>query len=260
MNKLICINDIEMEYVQFGTGEKAMVMMPGIGLTKIVGSADAIEAAYKPYTKDYTVYVFDRPNTLKKGTTIEEIADDFITVFKALNLKDIYLFGVSYGGMLSQHIAIKAPELIKKLCLTSTISKATEDVYNSLNEWRKNCSTNTIKELTEDMLDRIYTPELISANRDNLIAFFSGTSKKEIDHFLIQLESAMYHNAYDNLDKITCPTLVVCSRNDKVFKYNDYEMLINKLNCDFYSYAKASHALYDEEPAFKGILFNFFNN
>ncbi len=253
------MNDIEMEYVQFGDGEKTMIMMPGIGLTKIVGSADAIEAAYGPYTKDYTVYVFDRPNTLKKGTTIEEIADDFITVFKALELKDIYLFGVSYGGMLSQHIAIKAPELVKKLCLTSTDSKVSEGAYEYLNKWKVNCSTETIEELTVDMLNRIYTPELIAANRDNLITFFKGTSKKELNHFLIQLESAMHHNTYDNLDKITCPTLVVCSKNDKVFSYNDYEMLINRLNCDSYSYAKASHALYDEEATFKGILFNFFN-
>lgn len=260
MNKLICINDIEMEYVQFGCGEKTMVMMPGIGLSKITLSAATIEAAYAPYTKDYTVYVFDRPNTLKKGATIEEIADDFITVFKALELKDIYLYGVSYGGMLSQHITIKAPELIKKLCLTSTISKTTESVYNSLNKWKLNSSTETIKELTEDMLDSIYTPELIASSRDNLITFFLNTSKKEINHFLIQLESAMHHNAYDSLDKITCPVLVVCSKNDKVFEYNDYEMIINKLNCDHYVYAKASHALYDEEPSFKGILFNFFNN
>lgn len=252
---MICINNIEMEYVEFGNGDKTMVMIPGISLSPIIMSSMMIEAAYSLYTNDYTVYVFDRKNNLNKGDTIDDIADDYIEVFKALNLKDIYLFGASFGGMISQLIAIKEPEMIRKLALASTVARSQG---TSTVPWNKYTSLVNIEELVEEMMMSIYTPELITNNIEPMKQFYSKISQKEFDHFLIQLKSIEGFDVLDDLHKIKCPILVVISRNDHVLPYEEMKKLIDNTTCEAYIFEKASHALYDEEPFFKDMLFSFF--
>ena len=54
------VNDIEMPYFSFGTGERAFIILPGDSAKSITISARAIEAAYKQFGEKYTVYAFDR--------------------------------------------------------------------------------------------------------------------------------------------------------------------------------------------------------
>ena len=51
---------VEMDYIVFGSGEKSFIILPGLAIHSVMGSADAIAAAYADFTDDYTVYVFDR--------------------------------------------------------------------------------------------------------------------------------------------------------------------------------------------------------
>lgn len=50
-----------MDYIVFGEGEKKFVIIPGLSVHSIMSFADAVEEAYKDFSEDYTVYLFDRP-------------------------------------------------------------------------------------------------------------------------------------------------------------------------------------------------------
>ena len=52
--------------------------------------------------------------------TISEMARDVIAVIKVLNLSTVDLLGFSLGGFVAQDVALKAPELVRKLILTGT--------------------------------------------------------------------------------------------------------------------------------------------
>ncbi|MFG6441088.1 alpha/beta fold hydrolase [Roseateles sp. LKC17W] len=52
--------------------------------------------------------------------TIEQMADDAIAFIKAKGLKQVDLFGFSMGGMISQEIVLKEPQLVRKLILAGT--------------------------------------------------------------------------------------------------------------------------------------------
>lgn len=52
--------------------------------------------------------------------TIEEMADDATTFIKALGYEQVDLFGFSMGGMVSQEIVLKHPQLVRKLILAGT--------------------------------------------------------------------------------------------------------------------------------------------
>lgn len=52
--------------------------------------------------------------------SIEQMADDAITFIKALGYQQVDLFGFSMGGMISQEIVLKEPQLVRKMILAGT--------------------------------------------------------------------------------------------------------------------------------------------
>ncbi|MGH8448713.1 alpha/beta fold hydrolase [Pseudomonas sp.] len=52
--------------------------------------------------------------------TVGEMADDAIQLIQALGLKTVDVLGFSLGGFVAQDIALKAPDLVRRLILTGT--------------------------------------------------------------------------------------------------------------------------------------------
>lgn len=70
------------------------------------------------------VVIFDNrgvgASTGEPAKSIEQMADDAITFIQAKGFKKVDLFGFSMGGMISQEIALKQPQLIRKMILSGT--------------------------------------------------------------------------------------------------------------------------------------------
>jgi pimeloyl-ACP methyl ester carboxylesterase len=70
------------------------------------------------------VIVFDNrgvgASTGSPSDSIEQMADDAITLIKAMGLKQVDLFGFSMGGMVAQEIVLKEPQLVRKMILAGT--------------------------------------------------------------------------------------------------------------------------------------------
>ncbi|MDO7188081.1 alpha/beta hydrolase [Acinetobacter baumannii] len=70
------------------------------------------------------VVVFDNrgvgASTGKPAQSIEQMADDAIAFIQAKGFKQVDLFGFSMGGMISQEIVLKQPNLVRKMILSGT--------------------------------------------------------------------------------------------------------------------------------------------
>ena len=70
------------------------------------------------------VVVFDNrgvgASTGKPAHSIEQMANDVITFIQAKGFKQVDLFGFSMGGMISQEIVLKQPNLVRKMILSGT--------------------------------------------------------------------------------------------------------------------------------------------
>ena len=70
------------------------------------------------------VVIFDNrgvgASTGEPAKSIEQMADDAITFIQAKGFKKVDLFGFSMGGMISQEIVLKQPQLIRKMILSGT--------------------------------------------------------------------------------------------------------------------------------------------
>lgn len=70
------------------------------------------------------VIVFDNrgvgASTGSPADSIEQMADDAITFIKGMGFKQVDLFGFSMGGMISQEIVLKEPQLVRKMIVAGT--------------------------------------------------------------------------------------------------------------------------------------------
>ena len=88
-----------MDYIQFGNGDKALIIIPGLGdgLKTVKGSALAMSLMYKRFAKDYTVYAFSRINELPEEYSTEEMADDIKDAMDALGIEKAHILGVPWA-------------------------------------------------------------------------------------------------------------------------------------------------------------------
>ncbi len=259
--KTATVDNVEMDYVTFGNGEKNFVIIPGLSIHSVMESADVIAESYKDFTDEYTVYVFDRPKNMKEGYTIQDIANDTATVLKSLNLNNLDIFGASQGGMIALELSINYPELIHSMILGSTLSKPNDTFTQVVNEWINLAENKDEDALLESFAQKVYSQATLDAYHDVLISSNKGITNDEYEQFIIQAESCLTFNCYDQLSSIQCPTLVLGSEGDQVVTSLGSQEIADKLNCEIYLYdTNYGHGVYDEATDYKQRCLDFFNN
>lgn len=125
------------DYIRFGTGNKTLILLPGLGdgLRSVKGTALPMALYYRCLAKDYTVYMISRKRDLSQGATTRDMARDLKNALEALGLENVSLVGVSMGGMIAQHFAAAYPERLEKLVLAVTCGRENPVLLESLEEW-----------------------------------------------------------------------------------------------------------------------------
>lgn len=124
-----------MDYIQFGTGSRPLVILPGLSVEKITKYADVIADSYKLFASDFTVYVFDRRKELPSYFTVIDMAEDTALAIESMGLSKISLAGMSQGGMMAMTIAANNPDMVGKLILSSTSSCIKSAQYKTIEKW-----------------------------------------------------------------------------------------------------------------------------
>ena len=258
--KQITTDSFSMNYFSFGTGEKTMVILPGLSIQSVMPSADAIAKQYDIFTKDFTVYVFDRRNELPALYPIEHMAENMAQVFKKLNLSNIYLFGASQGGMIAQVIAINHPELIAKLILGSTTCKVTKN--NSINAWIEKAESHDGSGLYLEFGKLVYPEALFQQYHDILNDMGKSVTAEEFERFIILAKATDGFDVTERLGAIKCPVLLLNTSDDKVLGSNAHDRIIEQLKShkdfEYYIYSGYGHAAYDTAPDYQQRMLDFF--
>ena len=249
---------MDMNYIKFGQGNRIMVILPGLSITPVCDNPKAVIDAYKVFDKEFTTYLFDRRSDVENGYTIEQMADDTVNKINELGLKDIYLFGVSQGGMIAQYIALKYPELVKKMILASTTSSFNADSIVAWNELAK--EKDSVK-LAKEFCKLIYTDSFYKKIRLALPLMYRNISEKLLDKFEIYAKACVGFDVSQKLKDIDVPVLILGSKKDRLISYKDMEYLSENIkDSKIYLYDDYSHAVYDEADDFKTRIMEFFLN
>ena len=258
----VSVDDFTMDYFRFGSGEKTLVILPGLSVDSVMKYADTIALGYNRFMKDFTVYVFDRRKELPPVYPIHEIARDTAAAIRTLGLDDICLFGASQGGMIAMSIAIEQPDLVSRLILGSTSSKITEEQYRVIDGWIQLAKAGEAEALYLAFGEAVYPQQVFEHSREMLVESAKGVTEEDLSRFVILAESIRGFNVTDQLGKISCPVLVLGSNDDHVLggeaSAQIAEQLKGRPDCELYMYNGFGHAVYDLAPDYKDRMMTFF--
>ena len=246
---------MKINYLKFGSGEKTMLIIPGIGLKPICAAPDPVIEAYKTLTDDFTIYLFDQRNDLPERYSIDEMADDVYAKIEELDLKDIYLYGVSLGGMIAMSLTARYPKPIKKLALCSTMYKGNE-VFE---QWYEYARVKDSYRLVDSFMDKVYSREFNEKFKEASLVAFKNISDEEFRRFAILDDALIRCDIENELDTLKDKEIMLFgSKIDEVFRYEDMKEMAEKLNSDSYFYDGYGHAIYDEAPDIKERIKSFY--
>lgn len=259
-NMSIQIEDTTIDYIVFGRGNKNLFIIPGVGdgFKTVKGLAVPFAIMYRIFAKDYKVYVISRRNNLKENFSTKDMALDLLKMMDKLNLDKVSVVGVSQGGMIAQYLGIICPNRVEKLVLVVTASRPNKLMNESINSWIDYAKKDDYKSIMMDNVERSYTGKVLNKNR-RLYAFMCKFMKpKDYTRFIIQANSCLEHNTYNELDKITCPTLIIGGRVDKVLGIEGSIELNERIkDSELYIYEEYSHALYEQAKDFNERVYDF---
>lgn len=262
-NGNVKIGHTDMDYISFGNGKKSLVMIPGLGdgLKTVKGTALAFSMMYKEFAKDYKVYVFSRKNQLEEGYYTKDMAKDQAEAMKKLGILKASIMGVSQGGMIAQYIAIDSPELVDKLVLAVTVSKLNETIEKVVGRWIDMAEANDYRSLFVDTAEKSYSEKRIKKYRFFYPILSRVGKPKDFNRFIIQAKACMKHNAYSELNRIKCKTLVLGGDNDKVVGKNSSEEIAERIeDCKLIVFKGLGHMAYEEAKDFNSEVLKFLNS
>src|SRR3954470_2798401 len=113
------VNGAGLHYTRSGAGEP-LLWLPGFAISSM---------AWQPVEHHYAAacdsIAFDNRATGRSGPTrriisIPQLAGDAVGVLDALGIESAHVYGISYGGMVAQEMAIRFPDRVRGLILGGT--------------------------------------------------------------------------------------------------------------------------------------------
>lgn len=254
------VNDMDIDYISFGSGKKALIMIQGLNTRGIKGSALPLAYMYRIFAKDYKVYLFDRRPDAKEGITVKEMAEDIAVAMDNLGITGADVLGVSQGGMISQYLAIYRPDLVNKLVLAFTLSRNNDKVVSAIETWIELAMKGNMKQLIVDMAERMYSESYLKMYRPFLPLLTAIQKPTDVQRFVILANSCLTCNTYDILNEIKCPVFVIGAGQDKIVGGDASVEMAEKLGCKLFIYDNLGHAAYEEAKDFNRLVYDFLIN
>ena len=251
------IADMQIDYIRFGTGKKTLIMIQGLNTGGIKGAGLSLAFMYRIFAKDYTVYLFERRLDVWEGITVRDFAKDIAAAMDELKIANADILGVSQGGMIAQYLAIDRPDLVHKLVLAVTLAKNNDTVKTVINRWILMTEQGDMKGLVEDMAIKMYSDEYVKRYKPLLPVLTLLQKPKDVHRFITLAKSCLTCDTYPELDKITCPVLVIGGKKDLVVGTSASAELAEKLKCNIYMYENLGHAAYEEAKDFNKKVYEF---
>ena len=251
------VNDMDIDYISFGSGQKPLIMIQGLNTRGIKGSALPLAYMYRIFAKDYKVYLFDRRPDVKEGITVKEVAEDIAVAMDNLGITNADILGVSQGGMIAQYLAIDRPDLVNKLVLAFTLSRNNDKVVSAIETWVELVEKGKMKQLIVDMAERMYSESYLKMYRPFLPLLTAIQKPTNVQRFVILANSCLTCNTYDVLNEIKCPVLVIGGQKDKIVGGEASIEIAEKLGCKIHMYDELGHAAYEEANDFNSIVYEF---
>ena len=247
---------LQADYITFGRGKKALVMIQGLNTGGIKGAALSLAYMYRIFAQDYTVYLFDRKKNLPENVTVKELAGDIAAAMDSLGIKKADVFGVSQGGMIAQYLCIDRPDLVNKLVLAVTLCQNNETAQSAIDTWVELAQKGDAKAMTADMAARMYSARYAKRYKMFMPLLALLQKPKDVPRFVNLAKACLTCDTRDLLHQIKCPVFVIGGKKDMVVG-DGCQKIADILSCRLYLYDDLGHAAYEEALDFNQRVYDF---
>ena len=246
------------DYAVFGNGKKPMVIIPGLSLRDVKGAGFGLALMYRTFARDYRVYVIDKKNDIEENCTVSDLANDTAIVMQALGIENAYVLGVSLGGMIAEVLAIEYPTLVKRLVLGVTASRTNETMRRVVGNCISLAEEGDFAAIVRDMLSVMYSKKYVKQYGWMFPILAKLSKPKNEERFIRLAKACLTCEAYDKLEKIEAPTLVLGGADDRIVTAEASREIAERLSCEIYMYEGLGHSAYEEAGDFNLRIKNFF--
>ena len=141
----VVVNGIRVETIDRGSGRPLLFLHPGIGIEPTAPVLDLL--AQKARLIAPTHPGFGRSDLPKWMNSIDDLAYFYLDLLDSLDLREVILVGVSFGGWIAAEIAVKSTERISHLVLGNPVGIKVGD--------RETRDIVDIFAITEDKIDEL---------------------------------------------------------------------------------------------------------
>lgn len=215
----------EFPFIRIGNGPRPLLIIPGAE----VNNADpgfliqqTMRAAFSRFARDHSVYIVHRKRGLPASYSTAEMAADYARVLRAItpSAEAAHVIGLSTGGLIAQHLAAQAPELIERLVLAVTGVRLSMEGRGLVEQWRALAQAQQWVELTTAMSEVLVTGEASKRLLRGFMRLFSRlpvSTPEYPEDFIVTMNADLAHDTSALLPTLHVPTLVLAGDLEPFF-------------------------------------------
>jgi pimeloyl-ACP methyl ester carboxylesterase len=229
------VGDINIYYEVHGKGE-ALVLIMGYTANTAWWFRQV-----PAFSRQYRVVAFDNRGSGQSDKpdapyTMEMMAGDLAELLEAIGINAAHLFGVSMGGMIAQHFALRYPERVRSLILGCTLCGGPHAIMPDAEAMTFLFDFEHMQKLTPEERVREWIPFLVSQKFiDKNPALIQEVMAKMMEHLapihgaMRQAQAITGHDTYERLPEIRVPTLVIAGDADRLIPVENSRILASRI-------------------------------
>ena len=220
-----------------------------------------------PLTRHFTVLAYDqrglgRTTKPDQPYTMEDYADDAAGLLDAVGWDRAHVVGVSFGGMVAQHLAVRHAERVDRLVLACTSSGG--DGGSSADLLALSRLPDAKRATTSlGLMDTRFRPGgPLPPGLEPVIEQFAQRpqlSGADAMGARRQLEARAHHDVWDALPKIAAPTLVIGGSHDGIAPPDNLRAIASRIPDARLELCDGGHLFMLQDPEAWPLMIEFLN-
>lgn len=146
--------------------------------------------------------------------TLEQMTDDVLGLLDALQIERTHYCGLSMGGMIGQHLALKAPDRIGRLVLADTTSRMPPEAAPLWAERIRIASEQGMAPLAQPTLERWFTPAYRASHPEMMARIGALIRNTPVAGYIGCAQAIARIGVTERLREVKAPTRVIVGDQD----------------------------------------------